>query len=68
MSRLIVFAPLQVISTSFQTSTARAVLKAYHRLRLSKQTSMTFPHVRAVKLSGETFGLDGNLEKIGLAL
>jgi len=37
-------------------------LKPYHRFGLAKQTSMTFPHVRAVKLSGETFALDGNLQ------
>lgn len=37
-------------------------LKAYHRFGLAKQTSMTFPHIRAVKPSGETFALDGNLQ------
>jgi hypothetical protein len=29
---------------------------------------MTFPHVRAVKLSGETFALDGNLQVAAKAL
>ena len=29
---------------------------------------MTFPHVRAVKLSGETFALDGNLQGAATSL